>query len=127
MQAFQYARIQLDYKDKILLTYDEAGSVINRFYFDWSELGGVTQVMIIGVLPLSQAEKIGLQPADIILSYEGINIDSTNLFIELVQKPGEQMRKLVVSRRGEILSLKVAPGLLGVHINNMSIGKNETP
>ncbi len=125
MQAFQYAKIRLDYKDKTFLTYDETGDEIDRFYFDWDRSSGVTQVMIIGVFPFSQAEKIGLQLADIILSYDGNNINSVNLFIELVQKPGEQMRKLVISRNGKILSLKVPLGKLGILIRNLSIGKIE--
>ena len=68
---------------------------------------GKNGAAVIGVSPGSPAEAAGLQPWDVVLSYNGEAIHSTSQFLGLVQRSrAGQTANLKIWRRGKSLDLK---------------------
>jgi Do/DeqQ family serine protease len=68
---------------------------------------GASGAAVLGVSPGSPAEAAGLQPWDVVLSYNGEAIHSTSQLIAMVQRSrAEQSVTLQIWRRGQQLELK---------------------
>ena len=80
---------------------------------------GTTGAAVLGVSPGSPAEAAGLQPWDVVLSYDGEAIHSTSHLIGLVQRSRVgQTAVLKIWRRGSTLELKA-------HITESTAAENE--
>lgn len=77
---------------------------------------------IIQVMHDTPAEKAGLKPKDIILSFAGVPIASQQQLINLIHKRGGQTTEMRVQRKGKEITLSITPeiepgtkyGLIGV-------------
>jgi tetratricopeptide (TPR) repeat protein len=79
--------------------------------------GGQTlQMIVVQIDPNSQAAQIGLQPDDVIESYGGEKIVQLPSLVAAVRRPGDSPRELIILRNGQILRFQVAPGPLGVKV-----------
>lgn len=77
--------------------------------------------------PGGQANAIGLEPGDTILSYDGKDGLNMATFIRAVQAPGEGTRELRILRRAEVLTFQVQPGKLGIRIEDCAVQGGKTP
>jgi S1-C subfamily serine protease len=80
----------------------------------------ILQIVIVRILPNSQANHVGLQPGDIIESYSGEKLVRMSSLIAAVQRPGDSPRELIVLRGGQILQFQVASGRLGVELREIA-------
>ena len=72
------------------------------------------EVVINQVVPGGQAAKIGAQPGDVIVSYNGVDIIDQFQLIELVDSGPDSARSLVVDRSGKRIERAVQRGKLGI-------------
>ena len=96
--------------------YDETSDLVGRTFFDSDGRELLAQVVIVEVLPRSQAERLGLRPGDRIVVYDGAPITSAAGLLRGVRAPGEGTREIEVLRDGSRLRVTVAPGLMGVRM-----------
>jgi S1-C subfamily serine protease len=66
------------------------------------------------VVPGGQGEKIGAQPGDVIVSYNGFDIIDQLQMIELVDAGAGSERKLVLDRSGKRVDRIVRRGKVGI-------------
>ena len=77
-------------------------------------------VVVIGVKPGTQAEKVGIKEEDLIIEYDGKKITAdVHNFLYLVEKTeAKEIVTMKVERNGEVLSFQVAGGKFGVSIRS---------
>ncbi|MDP6525227.1 MAG: RIP metalloprotease RseP [Kiritimatiellia bacterium] len=61
------------------------------------------------VFPDSPAAEAGLEPGDIVRSFDGTQVDCTDHFIDLVSGRGDEAVPIVVERDGELVEAMVTP------------------
>ena len=108
--------------------YDSAGHFVEAIL--WDLLGQrlpPSNVTIVTVEPESQAAQLGLQSGDIIFAYAGIAVPNSVTFNKRARAQGEGLRELRILRRTEMLTLQVAPGTLGVTLEDHEIVVSQEP
>jgi hypothetical protein len=100
--------------------YDDKGRPTRRTYYDLTRKPVSTHVVVVAVLPGSQAQRVGLKPGDILVRYDGRPVSQADLFIRdrQAERKTDKPRPLVVQRRDRSLSVQVSPGLLGLEVND---------
>ena len=71
---------------------------------------------MVGVVPGSQAEGLGLQPGDVISRYAGEKITRIARLIELTSQIKTPAIPLTILRAGKAINLTAQPGKLGVQL-----------
>jgi S1-C subfamily serine protease len=72
-------------------------------------------VVVTGVMADSQAERAGVRPGDVVVSYNGAPIDSAEKLRSLTNA-GLGYRKLQVQRDGKTITMDVSMGPLGLQL-----------
>ncbi len=84
---------------------------------EWAALqAGWEQVRVAGVVPGSQAERLGVQPGDVVLRYAGEKITRAAQLVELTRQIKTPAIPLTLGRSGKTLDLTAQPGKLGVRL-----------
>lgn len=91
-----------------------------------------TECVFVEVLPESPAEKAGLKPMDVVVSLDGVAVESSRHFIERVRERGERPLEIEVLRDDAPLRFTVVPSynpefervMLGVELADM---RNSVP
>ena len=99
---------------RVRFVYDEQGRVRKRLHFDQAGHELATAVVITAVDEGGPAAKAGVKAGDAVLRYGDEAIESLEALIELVRRNGTGMRRLVLERGGQQVSLDVPAGRLGV-------------
>jgi hypothetical protein len=123
------SRVDFDAEGRIVLidgigaearySYTDGDVPIAVTYFDARGKVIPVEVEVDEIVPDSTAARIGMQPGDRLLAYAGQKLRSLQQLIYLVGKPGEGGRKLTFRRAGNITTIEVPPGRLGVVISNV--------
>jgi predicted metalloprotease with PDZ domain len=72
-------------------------------------------VMITSTQPKSQAQKVGLQKGDILMSYDGMEIKSLDQLRKAVQaKPDKEVVPLMVNRGGTLVPVQITGDWIGI-------------
>ena len=83
-------------------------------------------VLVVKIVPDSQGEKVGLQPGDILLTYSGIPLESTEQLIELSgNKPKSSPVKLTYLRKTSQHTVSIQGRRIGVHIQSLVPSQSE--
>jgi S1-C subfamily serine protease len=79
-------------------------------------------VVVVKVVPGSQAQRLGLKAGDVLVRYDGRPVSQAGLFIRgrQAESKGDPPRSLVVQRQERLFILQVSPGLLGVEVDDMA-------
>jgi len=103
---------------KITYEYNTQGKEVNRKYFDVNGRPIQTQVVVVSIVPNSQAEQLGIQVGDIFTYYDGKPIMNYVLFTtNHDSEPADgPPKKLTVLRKGKKRTFKVKPGKIGVEL-----------
>jgi YD repeat-containing protein len=110
---------------RLTIAYDEKGTARSRSYFDENGKPLTTQVVVQRVLPNTQADRLKIQVGDILLSYDGRPLKQ---LLDLPTWPAGKARKdnrprlLVILRKGETITVKVAAEPLGVNLADVAVG-----
>lgn len=113
---------------RVVVHYDQDGGMTAREFFDPMGRALVWRPAVESFLPGSQAEKAGVHPGDLLLSYNGQELTSINRVGELVNAPGPETRELKVRRGNETLIFQLKSGVLGTMLRNklVRLPENET-
>ena len=90
-------------------TIDTIPGLFTWYRFDDVDLGPVT---VSQVLPNSPAEKAGLQPGDVVISIDGIMVDTSTTIIDYVAKHLNQSVSLEIERRETRMTIGVMPEMI---------------
>jgi serine/threonine-protein kinase len=71
-------------------------------------------VAISEVSPDGQAAKLGVQPHDVILRYDGQLYTDVDKLVAAIKTPGDSSRTLILQRGNQTIVTHVQPGLMGV-------------
>lgn len=72
-------------------------------------------IMITGTQPKSQAQKVGLQKGDIIVSYDGVDVKSLDQLRKAVQaKPDNQLVPVMINRGGTLVPVQINGSWIGI-------------
>lgn len=114
---------------KAIWSYDAAGNQIDLTYFDAQGLEIRTEVVVVGILPGTTAEQIGLSVNDVLLSYDGVEMATSGQLVAMVATSGSGEHILVVRRGLEVLFFKIPPGRIGVNLQTalVAAGQNSGP
>ena len=115
--------------------YDKEGNQ-KEFELD-KNLNRIPQcVLIIEVLPDSEAARVGIKAGDVIVKYNNKTIRSVNDFIELTDmsemwktlssdndanSDDAEKKAIIINRNGKVKEFKVKPGKIGVKIHNATL------
>jgi regulator of sigma E protease len=102
------------------------GMVLFTFIFLQTGVPDEKRVVVNGIVEGSAAEKAGLQAGDVIVSANGVNIDSTDKVRSIIQANPNKPITLELSRSGKTSTLQATPnanppkgeGILGVMLTN---------
>jgi S1-C subfamily serine protease len=110
---------------RFVVDRDGTGAEVGRRYYNAAGKQLYSRVVIDGVGPGSQAEKLGLQDGDMLLRYDGKPVGQMHAFVEGRKKEGKKdgARPLVVGRGGKTVTVQVSPGPLGVGLKE-SLSEN---
>jgi YD repeat-containing protein len=101
-QSFHYARITW--------TYDDHYHQVDVAYFDASDKPIQLQVVVKAVGAGGQAERLGIQPGDVVVKYDGKEVANTPRFQAQTNDAGSRgPRKLEVLRGGKPLTFSISP------------------
>jgi hypothetical protein len=106
--------------------YDERGQHIDIAYFDQSARPLRAELLVTQVLPGSQGQRVGLRVGDVLLSYDGQAVVNWPRFSAAVrQRAGGEKRPVAlrVRRQGKELHFSLAPGPLGVLLQERVVRK----
>ncbi len=108
---------------RVRQTYDEQGNEIDRVYFDSDDKPVKTQVVVIRVLPGSEAARLGIKAGDVIVQYNKREVNGTLKYINEIksEKPADPPKPLVVSRDGKTIAMEKRPGLLGAELTDRAV------
>jgi len=119
----KYDEAELLYKRFLKLKYKEYLNVINKFKKNYSSQETKTIVLIVRVVEKSQADSIGIQKGDIIMSYLGTKLNTAEELIEIVKSNTNNKQKkikVMIVRNGEKeIEFNVKPGSIGVQIDTV--------
>nr|VFK14098.1 MAG: YD repeat-containing protein [Candidatus Kentron sp. LFY] len=104
---------------KITFHYDEGGNRIEEHYFDTKGHQLVRSgITVISIFPDSQGEKLGIQPGDVIIQYDGQRFAEVATFIAHREtEPADGPSKILEVQRGaDRLQFKIKPGKIGVEL-----------
>ena len=88
----------------------------------------VRVVEIVGVVDGSQAQEIGLKKGDLIVEYDGENLDRpSSLVAETKKKSTDDMVEILIWRDGGPMRFFVNGGYIGVRIRSKRVPKNLMP
>jgi YD repeat-containing protein len=94
-----------------------------RTYFDVDGKPVATRVVVLEVTPATQAQRLKIRPGDVLVSYDGRPLKEVNDLP--VWPPGAPRtggpRKLVILRKGNTITVEVAPGPLGVLLAEVAV------
>jgi hypothetical protein len=107
---------------KVRWKYNEHDNQIEDvLYLDTHGRKVQTHLVIVEVMPDGQGAKVGLQPRDIIVSYDGKKARYMQTFIQSVKSNGTKPRTLDIMRNGEKMSFQVNPGLIGILLEDRGV------
>ncbi|MDD5275122.1 MAG: tetratricopeptide repeat protein [Methylovulum sp.] len=96
---------------------DQLGKAAGFSPDEWLVLhASLTGPHVIKPMPGSQAERVGLQPGDMITRYASLSISSAAQLIELIGKTKGHDIPLEIVRDGKLMKFSVAEGKLGVEL-----------
>jgi hypothetical protein len=109
-----------------IATYSARGELVNLVGFDSN--GGQfplrNALAITEIFANGEGKAVGLQVGDVFWAYEDWNYNdksqsadlsqATKSLLERINRPGDNLRKLVVLRNGKALTFEVHPGMLSV-------------
>ncbi len=102
--------------------YDKRDNQIEDvLYLDTNGRKVLTNVIINAIIPDGQGEKIGLQPGDIIVSYDGKKVTNFQALIARAKNSGVKLRTLDIIRNGEKMGFQVSPGLIGILLEDIGV------
>jgi hypothetical protein len=85
-----------------------------------------TVVMVKGVIEGTRAHELDLMKGDLIISYAGVRIHSTQtLVMETRKKRGEEVIEMIIVRDRETMAFHLKRGFIGVRIHTVKIPKEE--
>ncbi len=88
----------------------------------------VRVVEIVGVVDGSQAQEIGLEKGDLIVEYDGAELDRpSSLVAETKKKSPDEMVEILIWRDGGPMRFFVNGGYIGVRIRSKRVPKNLMP
>lgn len=99
---------------RVTARYNELSELVDLDYYDAEGQVLIRRPVVLTVAPGGQGAALGLQPGDVILSYGGFEVSTPNEMTRRVSVPGTELRELKFRRAGQVLVLKVKPGLLNV-------------
>jgi len=105
---------------RVTAEYDERDQPSQRTYYGAGGETLVPRAIIQTVTPGSAADKLGLKPGDVILTYGGKDVTNYAAFTSerSHEAPADAPKELVVGRDGNRLTVRVAPGLLGITLRD---------
>ncbi len=113
---------------RLRFVYDPAGSLQAVAHLDptGAPVPGRWACVVRSVSPGTAAQRLGLQPGDVIVRYAGRDINSFHVFIAVRDAiPADSAPlELVVERQGAELALRVPPGLLGAHLEDRLLSED---
>nr|VFJ94136.1 MAG: AAA-like domain-containing protein [Candidatus Kentron sp. LFY] len=104
---------------KITFHDGEGGNRIEEHYFDTKGHQLVRSgITVISIFPDSQGEKLGIQPGDVIIQYDGQRFAEVATFIAHREtEPADGPSKILEVQRGaDRLQFKIKPGKIGVEL-----------
>lgn len=103
---------------RIVYDYDPRGVRMDSTYFDEAGKAVAIEVVVRSVNEGSHGMKLGLRTGDVLMSYAGKPVRTTNAFIygRASEAIGGARVELVVRRNGESMTFSVMPGMLGVEL-----------
>jgi YD repeat-containing protein len=113
---------------RLTIAYDDNDAPVSRSYFDEAGKPLVTRVVVQQVAPNTQADRLKIQVGDILVSYDGRPVKQV---MDVPSWPEGHARKdsrprlLVILRKGETITLKVAAERLGVILADMVAGPSK--
>ncbi|MFL5240516.1 MAG: protein kinase domain-containing protein [Gemmataceae bacterium] len=102
--------------------YDADNNRIGQHFFDADNKPVATKVFVFSVAPNSQAAKLGIKTDDLFLTFDGWEIPDDVQF-RLHRKTQQGTKPLVVRRGSETLTFQIAPGLVGVNLDNRVVSE----
>jgi PDZ domain len=113
---------------KVTTVYDGSGRFVEATLWD---LNGKrlppARVTVVTVKPGSQAAQLGLQAGDIMVSYAGQAVSSARTFNARVNAWREGRRDLWIMPGAEMLTFQVAPGDIGLHLEDRELVASQEP
>jgi hypothetical protein len=111
---------------RVKRTYDKDNGLVESKYFDLKDNPMKVAVVLYVVSPNSQAQKLGLQVGDVLVTYDGKPVLSSDTFVAMraneKRDKQKKRRDLVVERKGKSIAVSVEPGLLGVALRDHAVG-----
>jgi S1-C subfamily serine protease len=105
MRLIRDGRIERGY-----LGVEAQTAALHRALVRFHELGTATGALVLGVAPGSPAERAGLRPGDVIVSFGGQRVDGIDvLYRVLAEAPAGEAQTLGIVRGTERLQLRVRP------------------
>ncbi|BBL73908.1 tetratricopeptide repeat protein [Methylomagnum ishizawai] len=102
---------------KIQTRLTEAAKEAGYGAAEWATMqASLEGARVVGIVPGSQAERLGVQPGDAIIRYAGQKITSNARLVELVGQAKDPAIPLTLVRDGKPIDLSAQPGKLGVRL-----------
>src|SRR5262249_45211289 len=109
MMKWGYASWRADFNDR--------GTLVHSSYFDARGKPVRVHVTVVEIVPDSQAERLGLQAGDVLVTYDNREVTDIAAFIAgRADEKGSKTHELQVLRDGKTLGFRVVPGMLGATI-----------
>ncbi|MEO6741854.1 MAG: AAA-like domain-containing protein [Chthoniobacteraceae bacterium] len=102
---------------KLVREYNEKNEIARSFYLDAQDKPVQMRIFVDKVMPDGEAARVGLKVGDLLLTYEGHAVPDLKTLREQIGAPGPNRRTLRVWREGKVVPLSVAPGLLGIQLD----------
>jgi serine/threonine protein kinase len=105
---------------RVVRTFDDRGNLRETTYYDVDGNQVHPQVVVAGVSTGSQAEQIGLQAGDVLLSHAGNPVTSAVHFTagQKARRGGSGPEEWRVRRNGRVLAFQVPRGALGLRVDD---------
>lgn len=114
---------------RLKFAYDAAGVLQTVQHLDpaGTLVPGRWACVVSAVFPGTTAERVGLQPGDVVVRYAGRPIGSFHVFLAIRDTISADSAplELVIERQGVALTLQVPPGRLGAHLEDKVLSEAE--
>ena len=82
-----------------------------------------TRVVVIRVVPDSEAARLGIKVGDVIVQYDKREVNSMLKYINEIksEKPADPPKPLAVLRDGKTIVMEKRPGLLGAELTDRAV------